>query len=136
LELTKKQPISKEKTLIFFDEIQACERAVTSLKYFCEQAPEYFVATAGSLLGVAVNRDKFSFPVGKVDELLMFPLDFEEFLWALGYEKLAEEIKHHFENNKPMNLALHKLAEFCRDGFKMSKNNLGEYSDCCVRLFS
>jgi predicted AAA+ superfamily ATPase len=110
LELTKKQKITSDKTLIFFDEIQACERALTSLKYFCEQAPEYHVVTAGSLLGVAINHEKYSFPVGKVDELYMFPLDFEEFLWALGYEKLAEEIKNHFENNEPMNTALHKLA--------------------------
>ena len=110
LELIKKQQIEANKTLIFFDEIQACERALTSLKYFCEQAPEYHVAAAGSLPGVAINREKYSFPVGKVDELYMFPLDFEEFLWALGYEELAKEIKRHFENNEPMNTALHKLA--------------------------
>jgi predicted AAA+ superfamily ATPase len=110
LELTKKQQITPNKTLIFFDEIQACERALTSLKYFCEQAPEYHVAAAGSLLGVAVNREKYSFPVGKVDELYMFPLDFEEFLWALGYKELTEEIKNHFESNEPMNRVLHKLA--------------------------
>jgi predicted AAA+ superfamily ATPase len=110
LELTKKQQITADKTLIFFDEIQACERALTSLKYFCEQAPEYHIAAAGSLLGVAVNREKYSFPVGKVDELNMFPLDFEEFLWALGYEQLAEEIRIHFESNEAMNAALHQLA--------------------------
>jgi len=110
LELTEKQKITADKTLIFFDEIQACERALTSLKYFCEQTPEYHVAAAGSLLGVAVNREKYSFPVGKVDELYMFPLDFEEFLWALDYQKLADEIKNHFESNEPMNPALHKLA--------------------------
>ena len=110
LELTKKQRITTDKTLIFFDEIQACERALTSLKYFCEQAPEYHIAAAGSLLGVVVNREKYSFPVGKVDEFYMFPLDFEEFLWALGYENLAEEIKTHFESNEPINTALHKLA--------------------------
>jgi len=110
LELTKKQPITSEKTLIFFDEIQACERALTSLKYFCEQAPEYYVVAAGSLLGVAVNREKYSFPVGKVDEHNLFPLDFEEFLCALGYEKLTEEIKSHFESNEPMNMALHQLT--------------------------
>jgi len=109
LELIKKQPITENKTLIFFDEIQACERAMTSLKYFCEQAPEYHVAAADSF-GVAVNREKYSFPVGKVDEFYMFPLDFEEFLWALGYDELAEEIKNHFESNEPMNTALHKLA--------------------------
>jgi predicted AAA+ superfamily ATPase len=110
LELAKKQLITADNTLIFFDEIQACERALTSLKYFCEQAPEYCIVAAGSLLGVAVNRDKYSFPVGKVDEKSMFPLDFEEYIWSLGYEKLAEEIKVHFENNEPMNPALHKVA--------------------------
>jgi len=56
------QTIIKEKTLIFFDEVQLCERALTSLKYFSENAPEYHVIVAGSLLGVAVNRGKFSFP--------------------------------------------------------------------------
>jgi len=110
LELTKKQRITADRTLIFFDEIQACERALTSLKYFCEQAPEYHVVAAGSLLGVAINREKYSFPVGKVDEFYMYPLDFEEFLWAMGYVELAEEIKIHFENDEQMDTALHKLA--------------------------
>ena len=110
LEVTKKQEITPDKTLIFFDEIQACERALTALKYFCEQTPEYHIAAAGSLLGVAINREKYSFPVGKVDEFYMYPLDFEEFLWALGYEKLAEEIKNHYANNEPMPDALHNVA--------------------------
>ena len=61
------QTIVKEKTLIFFDEIQLCEKALTSLKYFQEQAPEYHIIVAGSLLGVAVNKENFSFSVGKVD---------------------------------------------------------------------
>jgi len=90
--------ITPEKTLIFFDEIQASESTLTSLKYFCEQTPEYYVAAAGSLLGVAINREKYSFPVGKVNEFYLYPLDFEEFLWALGYEKLAEDIKNHYAN--------------------------------------
>ena len=102
IESTKRQEIIPEKTLIFFDEIQACERALTALKYFCEQTPEYYVVAAGSLLGVAINRKKYSFPVGKVDEFTMFPLDFEEFLWAMGYKKLAEEIKFHFTNNEAL----------------------------------
>lgn len=110
VELVKKQKITPQKTLIFFDEIQACERALTSLKYFNEQASEYDVVAAGSLLGVTVNREKYSFPVGKVDELYLFPLDFEEFLWALGYEQLAEEIKQHFETDQAMPDELHKLA--------------------------
>jgi predicted AAA+ superfamily ATPase len=110
IESSKRQEIIPEKTLIFFDEIQACERALTSLKYFCEQMPEYHVVAAGSLLGVAVNREKYSFPVGKVSELSMYPLDFEEFIWALGYEKLAEEIRSHFANNEAMPEALHHVA--------------------------
>ncbi|MDR1973846.1 MAG: ATP-binding protein [Bacteroidales bacterium] len=97
-------------TLLFFDEIQACDRALTSLKYFCEDAPEYHVVAAGSLLGVAVNREKYSFPVGKVDELYMYPLDFEEFLWAIGIENFVGEIRTHFEQNLTLEKPLHKLG--------------------------
>jgi len=110
IESTKRQEIIPEKTLIFFDEIQASERTLTSLKYFCEQTPEYYIVAAGSLLGVAINREKYSFPVGKVNEFYMFPLDFEEFLWALGYKKFAEEIKNHYANNEAMPEALHNVA--------------------------
>ena len=110
IEVAKKQEITPGKTLIFFDEIQACERALTALKYFCEQAPEYHVVAAGSLLGVAINREKYSFPVGKVNELYMYPLDFEEFLWAMGYEKLAEEIKSRYASGEAMPDALHSVA--------------------------
>ena len=78
------QTIVKEKTLIVFDEVQLCEKALTSLKYFCEDAPEYHIIVAGSLLGVAVNRAEFSFPVGKVDIKTLFPMDMEEFLLAQG----------------------------------------------------
>ena len=110
LEAITGEVISKTDTLIFFDEIQACERALTSLKYFCEDAPEYFVVAADSLLGVAVNRQKYSFPVGKVDELYMFPLDFEEFLWAMNREIFAEEIKSHFTENKAFDEAMHNFG--------------------------
>ncbi|MBP2639071.1 MAG: hypothetical protein H6Q66_22 [Firmicutes bacterium] len=102
------QTIFKGDTLLFFDEIQACERALTSLKYFCENAPEYHIIAAGSLLGIAVNREKYSFPVGKVDMMTLYPLDFEEFLWALGKEDLAQIIRHSFEFNSP--LSLHATA--------------------------
>lgn len=78
------QKIVPDETLIIFDEIQACERALTSLKYFCEEAPEYHVVAAGSLLGVAINREKFSFPVGKVVMKTLYPLRFDEFLRAVG----------------------------------------------------
>ena len=110
IESVKRQEIIPGKTLIFFDEIQASERTLTSLKYFCEQAPGHFVVAAGSLLGVAVNREKYSFPVGKVDELCLYPLDFEEFLWALGHEKLAGEIRSHYASNEAMPGALHDVA--------------------------
>jgi len=110
IESTKRQEIIPGKTLIFFDEIQASERTLTSLKYFCEQTPEYHVVAAGSLLGVAINREKYSFPVGKVNEFHIYPLDFEEFLWALGYEKLAEEIKNHYASDEAMPDALHNVA--------------------------
>lgn len=90
------QTIVREKTLIVFDEIQLCERALTSLKYFCEDAPDYHIIVAGSLLGVAVNRAKFSFPVGKVDMKTLYPMDVEEFMLALGEEKLVEQIKKCF----------------------------------------
>ena len=109
LEAVRGEVISKTDTLIFLDEIQACERALTSLKYFCEDAPEYHVA-AGSLLGVAVNREKYSFPVGKVDELYMYPLDFEEFLWAMNREIFAEEIKKCFSENKAISEPLHRFG--------------------------
>lgn len=76
------------KTLVIFDEIQACPNAITSLKYFCENMRELHIVCAGSLLGVSVKRDNISFPVGKVDRLQMYPLSFSEFLRADGGEKL------------------------------------------------
>ena len=100
--------ILKEDTLLFFDEIQACERALTSLKYFAENAPQYHVIAAGSLLGIAINRQKYSFPVGKVKMLTLYPLDFEEFLWAFNQKDLANMIREAFTENKEF--ALHSLA--------------------------
>lgn len=88
------QTIVKEKTLIVFDEVQLCERALTSLKYFCEDAPDYHIIVAGSLLGVAVNRAKISFPVGKVDMKTLYPMDMEEFMIAVGEDELVEQIKN------------------------------------------
>lgn len=104
------QTIIKEKTLIFFDEIQLCERALTSLKYFCEQAPEYHIIVAGSLLGIAVNRQQFSFPVGKVDMKTLYPMDMEEFLMAMGENELIAAIKKSFEESTPMPSVLHDIA--------------------------
>lgn len=69
-------------TLVIFDEIQACPRAITSLKYFCEEESRLHIMCAGSLLGVAVKRQNMSFPVGKIDRLTMYPMSFSEFLKA------------------------------------------------------
>lgn len=104
------QSIIKEKTLIVFDEVQLCERALTSLKYFCESAPDYHIIALGSLLGVAVNRARFSFPVGKVDIKTLYPMDIEEFMLAMGEDTLIEKIKEAFETNAPMPWALHDAA--------------------------
>ena len=84
LETASGQRIIPEETLLVLDEIQSCPRALTALKTFCEEAPQYYIVCAGSLLGIAVNRDNYSFPVGKVDEIQLFPMDFEEFLNALN----------------------------------------------------
>ena len=104
------QTITRGNTLIVFDELQLCERAVTSLKYFCEEAPEYHVIAAGSLLGVAVNRENYAFPVGKVDRYTMYPMDMEEFLLACGEEDLVDRIHACFNENAPMPAALHEAA--------------------------
>lgn len=100
--------ILEEDTLIFFDEIQACERALTSLKYFAESNTKYHIVAAGSLLGIAINRQKYSFPVGKVKMLTLYPLDFEEFLWALDKKDLANMIRQAFSEDKEF--SLHSLA--------------------------
>ena len=104
------QTIVKEKTLIVFDEVQLCERALTSLKYFNESAPDYHIIVAGSLLGVAVNREKFSFPVGKVDMKTLYPMDMEEFMIAMGEGDLVQQIKRCFATDQPMPAALHDAA--------------------------
>jgi len=104
------QTIIREKTLIIFDEIQLCERALTSLKYFCENAPDYHIIAAGSLLGVAVNRQQFSFPVGKADIKTLYPMDMEEFLLACNEDDLLSQIKTCFHEDKPLPSALHDMA--------------------------
>lgn len=104
------QTIVREKTLIVFDEVQLCERALTSLKYFCEDASDYHIIVAGSLLGVAVNRAKFSFPVGKVDMKTLYPMDMEEFMVTLHEDALVEWIKKCFQTDTPLPSALHDAA--------------------------
>ena len=89
IELYTGQQINPENTLLLFDEIQEVPRALSSLKYFCEDAPQYHIICAGSLLGIALHEGT-SFPVGKVDFLSLFPLSFQEFLMAVIGERFAE----------------------------------------------
>jgi len=110
LETASGQRIIPNETLLVLDEIQSCPRALTALKTFCEEAPQYAIVCAGSLLGVAVNRDNYSFPVGKVDEIKMFPMDFEEFLMALNEDLLIEEIRSHFTADSKMPEILHNKS--------------------------
>ena len=83
LEMTSGMSIQPDTTLIVFDEVQECNEALNSLKYFCEDARDYAIACAGSLLGVALNRQGASFPVGKVDVMTLYPLSFSEYLRAI-----------------------------------------------------
>ena len=84
--------IEPSETLIVFDEIQENPIILNSLKYFCENAPEYHIAVAGSLLGISLHGN-VSFPVGKVDMLKMFPMTFDEFLMAIGQEQIVELLR-------------------------------------------
>ena len=110
IEIIKNVVINPEDTIIFFDEIQVSERAITSLKYFCESDKPYKIVCAGSLLGVKINRFKSSFPVGKVTIKYLYPMDFEEYLIALKEEKLIDEIKKHYEFNEPLINPIHEKA--------------------------
>ena len=107
--------IEPEKTLIIFDEIQELPRALTSLKYFAEQTPEYAICCAGSLLGVFLH-DKVSFPVGKVDFLELQPLDFEEFLIANGEKALIDIIRANKLEQLP-DLITDKLKDYLKKYF-------------------
>ena len=97
-------------TLIVFDEIQACGRVLTSLKYFRENAPQYHIIAAGSTLGVSVQNRSSSFPVGNVEMLTLHPFDFEEFLEALGEDRLIAAIREGYNTNRPLPESLHSKA--------------------------
>lgn len=93
IQLHTDKTIDARNTLLIFDEIQAVAGGLTSLKYFCEDAPQYAVVAAGSLLGISLHENQ-SFPVGKVNFLDLHPLSFGEFLQACGKEKLREAIEN------------------------------------------
>lgn len=110
LEMIFEQKIDKDKTLIIFDEIQKNSRALTSLKYFCDDAPEYHIIAAGSLLGVFLAEKDYSFPVGKVDFLTIYPMSFDEFLINTNNKLLKDKIIECFNNNKELDKVLHEKA--------------------------
>ncbi|MBP7073952.1 MAG: ATP-binding protein [Rhabdochlamydiaceae bacterium] len=105
--------IQPHNTLIIFDEIQECPKALNSLKYFCEEAGNYHIAAAGSLLGVKTAQDE-GFPVGKVNFLHLFPLNFFEFLSATGHEKTREFLEQ-YQTCEPLPSPLHdKLIQLLK----------------------
>lgn len=94
MQLRYGRTIDPEQTLIIFDEIQEAPRGLTSLKYFCEQARQYHIVAAGSYMGVSIRREGESFPVGKVDQLTLYPLCFSEYVRALAGDPLADALEN------------------------------------------
>lgn len=105
--------IEPGKTLLILDEVQECGRAITAMKYFCENAPEYHVVCAGSLLGIALQK-QLSFPVGKVDFLTLYPMSFSEFLRAAGSETLADYVENFKKGDNLPEVIGEKLATILR----------------------
>ncbi len=105
--------IYPEKTLIILDEIQECGRAITALKYFCENAPEYHIVCAGSLLGIALQK-QLSFPVGKVDFLTLYPMTFAEFLRAVEGDMLADYVESFKKGDRISEAVGEKLTTLLR----------------------
>ena len=108
LEALLQTDIEPGKALLFLDEIQDCDGAITALKFFCSDAPEYDVIAAGSLLGVHIARSG-SVPVGYVDMLSMYPMDFEEFCWAMGERRAFDLVRESYAACAPCPLHDHML---------------------------
>ena len=134
LSVLLKADLEDNHTLLFIDEIQESEELISELKFFNEKHPNVNIICAGSLLGVKLKRSYFSFPVGQVEMYSMYPLDFEEFLYAFEEELLIEEIRKSFNNNTELNIALHIKAlnyyryYLCIGGMPESIKNLIETS--------
>ena len=107
------QTIKPNDTLVIFDEIQECGKAMTALKYFCENAPEYHIVCAGSFLGIALQNN-LSFPVGKVDFLTLYPMSFAEFLRAVAPENLADYVDAFSKWDNLPQIIADKLSTFLR----------------------
>ena len=131
LEIEVNQKIQSGKTLLIFDEIQEAEKGLTALKYFFEQAPEYYIIAAGSLLSVSLQKNN-SFPVGKVDFLRMYPLSFFEFLESIGQTLLKEQLE--VKNWQVVDTFHEKLVAFLRlyyfiGGMPEAVENYIQYED-------
>ena len=113
LGILRGKQIHQKETLIIFDEIQFCNRALTSLKYFAENMSDYNIVCAGSLLGIALSKP-LSFPVGKVDILTLYPMSFYEFLLANGEEKLCDYLQKLSVNETISLLFIDKLESYLR----------------------
>jgi hypothetical protein len=116
LGILRKKNINPADTLLIFDEIQFCNNALTSLKYFAENMPGYHIACAGSLLGIALSKP-LSFPVGKIDFLTLHPMDFYEFLLANGEDMLCEYLEKHDLFSKLPEAFSEKLEMYLRNYF-------------------
>lgn len=116
LEALGGRPIVPEKTLLFFDEVQEIPEVLASLKYFCEDLPQYYVIVAGSLLGLAIHKG-ISYPVGKTDEMTLYPLSFPEFVLARGgeciYEKLIKSSVEEIESLRSTYIDFLREYYFC-----------------------
>ncbi|MFC1521697.1 ATP-binding protein [Elusimicrobiota bacterium] len=110
----RRKAIKPGETLVIFDEVQFCGRALTALKYFCENAPQYHIACAGSLLGITLSKP-LSFPVGKVDMRTLRPLGFYEFMLANGEEKLADFLSELSPGKEIPEIFTTKLQELLRN---------------------
>lgn len=138
IEVNKK--FNVETDILFFDEVQESEQLISDLKFFCESEKPYKIIVAGSLLGVKLNRFHSSFPVGKVEMLNMYSMDFEEFLMALDKEMWIEEIKNCYEKNEP-SVIHNKLLDLYRtylyiggmpesiNSFVKGQENIFNYND-------
>lgn len=132
IELSIAQKINPENTLIFFDEIQQAPKAITSLKYFKEQLPQYNIVCAGSLLGVMLLRESVSFPVGKVEFEYLYPFSFDEFLIGIDCQMLKEKIEACYMKGEQMPSMIHeRLMDYykrflCIGGMPAAINNYKE----------
>jgi predicted AAA+ superfamily ATPase len=140
IELDILKKIIPEETLIIFDEIQQVPRAITSLKYFNEQLPQYNIACAGSLLGVMLFRENVSFPVGKVEFEYLYPFTFDEFLVGTGRNLLKTKIESCFKHNKKMPEMIHQQLidlykkYLCIGGMPAAINNYKENKESLIEF--